>query len=190
MLTTGVSAYCYDPYKFPGKGSQTDYQKAAPIARSAFQLWQRGKLRDSIIAYTRAVEIYPFDANMHNGRGVVLSELGKKSEALSEYRKAIALEPAWGDPYNNIADDLLAQKDYRGAEDAIRKSIKLTPNEPVALITLAEICIATGRPAEAKKCLESASLMKPAPEQAAAIRHNIKVNLDKVNKMLGSNESK
>lgn len=183
---TAAAGLCYDPYSFPGKGSKAAYEKAMNFTRPGFKALQEGKLQEALSAYTKAIAIYPQDANMYNNRGAIFSRLGKSDLALADFRKAVALEPSWGEAYNNLADELMQRKDYSGAENAIKVSARLSPKEPIVWITLAEICIATNRPAEAKRYLLSASKMPPSIEQSEAVKQTIKSDLDKVNMMLGA----
>ncbi len=51
---------------------------------------------------TAAEREHPSDARIRNFRGVVLARLGQETEAASEYREAVRLDPTLEDAYKNL----------------------------------------------------------------------------------------
>lgn len=79
----------------------------------AYLLWRKGYLLHLLGQYSQAVpffrksiEIHP-TAEAHTFLGLSLSELGRLDEAIAECQKAIALDPDYGNPYNDIGAYLL-----------------------------------------------------------------------------------
>ena len=64
--------------------------------REAYQLWQEGYQR-----FEKSIEFHP-TPEAHTFLGWSMSYLGRLEEAIEECRKAIALDPDYGNPYNDI----------------------------------------------------------------------------------------
>ena len=74
----------------------------------AYDLWQEGYLlhtfgayEEAIEAYRKSIEVRP-TAEAHTFLGWSLSTLGRLDEAIGECKRAIALDPDFGNPYNDI----------------------------------------------------------------------------------------
>ena len=74
----------------------------------AYLLWREGTLfhmlgqyRGAIERFQKSIEIHP-TAEGHTYLGWSLSELGRLDEAIAECKKAIPLDPDYGNPYNDI----------------------------------------------------------------------------------------
>ena len=74
----------------------------------AYALWQqgylfhiRGDFEAAVVLFRRSIAVHP-TAEGHTFLGWSLSKLGKIQEALSECKKAIAIDPEFGNPYNDI----------------------------------------------------------------------------------------
>lgn len=70
-------------------------------------------------------------AATHNGLGFVLGRQARAEEAIAEFRKAIALEPAFVPAYNNLAQQLAARGSLEEAAHYYRKSLALKPSAAV-----------------------------------------------------------
>lgn len=82
-------------------------EHAAALER-AYVLWQRGHILHSFGDYESAadhfrqsIEAYP-TAEGHTFLGWSLSHLGQTEEAIAQCKKAIELDPGYGNPYNDI----------------------------------------------------------------------------------------
>jgi tetratricopeptide (TPR) repeat protein len=76
--------------------------------RRAVELWQEGcrlqmagQLDEAILAYKRSIELHP-TAEAHTYLGWTYSFQGKLDEATAECLRAIEIDPAFGNPYNDI----------------------------------------------------------------------------------------
>ena len=79
----------------------------------AYALWERGyalhllgRYEAAVDRFRASIEILP-TAEGHTFLGWSLSMLGQVEEALAECRKAIALDPDYGNPYNDIGAYLI-----------------------------------------------------------------------------------
>lgn len=89
-------------------------EQDAGAAREAGILWQRGYLLHelgyyeiAILHFRRSIALRP-TAEGHTFLGWSLSHLGQLDEAIAECRKAIELDPEFGNPYNDIGVYLMA----------------------------------------------------------------------------------
>lgn len=80
----------------------------APDQVRAYVLWQQGYLlhlngrfETAVKLFRESIAVHP-TAEGHTFLGWSLSRLGRIEEALSECKKAIALDPDYGNPYNDI----------------------------------------------------------------------------------------
>ncbi len=74
----------------------------------AYALWERGyvlhlsgRYQEAVDSFRESIEILP-TAEGHTFLGWSLSMLGNLEEAVAECHKAIALDPDYGNPYNDI----------------------------------------------------------------------------------------
>lgn len=80
----------------------------AHLLQQAYLLWEQGYILHSFGEYESAaerfrqsIEAYP-TAEGHTFLGWSLSHLGKTEEAITQCKKAIELDPDYGNPYNDI----------------------------------------------------------------------------------------
>jgi tetratricopeptide (TPR) repeat protein len=98
-------------------------QEAVRWRELAYQAQMRGELDEAIELYTRSIEIYP-TAEAHTYRGWAMSYQGRLDEAIEECHKAIAIDPDFGNPYNDIGAYLIQQGDDYGAIPWLERAIK------------------------------------------------------------------
>lgn len=91
--------------------------------QQAYAAQSRGEIDEAIRLYTRSIEIYP-TAEAYTYRGWALSHQGRLDEAIEECHRAIAVDPEFGNPYNDIGAYLIQQGDYFGAIPWLRRALK------------------------------------------------------------------
>ena len=101
---------------------QSGERSENPDRMRAYALWQQGYLlhlsgeyQAAVDSFRESTEILP-TAEGHTFLGWSLSMLGHLEEALAECKKAIALDPDYGNPYNDIGAYLI---DLGRADEAI-----------------------------------------------------------------------
>jgi Tfp pilus assembly protein PilF len=87
---------------------QSGERSEIPDQVRAYALWERGyvlhlsgRYREAVDSFRESIEILP-TAEGHTFLGWSLSMLGHLEEAVAECHKAIALDPDYGNPYNDI----------------------------------------------------------------------------------------
>jgi Tfp pilus assembly protein PilF len=85
------------------------------VRKRALALWQEGQrlqlegeLEEAIILYTRSIAVCP-TAEAHTFLGWAYSFKNRLDDAIGECKKAIAVDPSFGNPYNDIGSYLIAQ---------------------------------------------------------------------------------
>jgi len=76
--------------------------------RAAYEHQMRGELDEAVRLYTRSIETYP-TAEGYTFRGWTYSFQGKIDKAIEECKKAIEVDPTFGNPYNDIGAYLVDQ---------------------------------------------------------------------------------
>ena len=79
-----------------------------PALERSYLFWQQGyvfhlfgQYEDAVRLFRKSIEVHP-TAEGHTFLGWSLSHLDRTEEALAECKKAIALDPDYGNPYNDI----------------------------------------------------------------------------------------
>jgi Tfp pilus assembly protein PilF len=94
---------------------ETQVGRAADLFQKAFEAQMRGELDEAVALYKESLAAYP-TAEAHTFLGWTYSFQGHLEEAIAECKKAITVDPAFGNPYNDIGAYLIEQGRY---EDAI-----------------------------------------------------------------------
>ena len=87
-----------------------------------------GKLRESLVASQKCVQLEPQDGAAHNNLGNTLKVLRRLNEAEASYRKAITLKPDYAEAYSNLGSSLQELGKLNEAEASYRKAITLKPD--------------------------------------------------------------
>jgi len=83
-------------------------EQAFAFFRKAYELHMSGELQPAIVLYKRSLEAQP-TAEAHTFLGWAYSFTGNLEEAMAECQRAIAIDPDFGNPYNDIGAYLIQQ---------------------------------------------------------------------------------
>jgi type IV pilus assembly protein PilF len=120
------------------------------------------ELREDKLAeqnFERSVRINPLDSDANNNFGRYLCDRKRADEAIKYFLAALR-NPLYQNPDRSYVNAGLCSRrrgDIAGAEDFMLKALKIQPNQPQALYSLADIAYARGSFAEAKTYLARAS---------------------------------
>jgi tetratricopeptide (TPR) repeat protein len=82
------------------------FQKAVALLREAYRRQMEGDLEGAIAHYQRSIAVHP-TAEAHTFLGWTYSFQQRYEEAIAECKAAIALDPDFGNPYNDIGSYLM-----------------------------------------------------------------------------------
>lgn len=106
------------------------------LKHQALELWMhgqrhhlRGDLERAIALYTKSLGLYP-TAEAYTFRGWAYSFEGRVDEAIVECKKAIALDPTFGNPYNDIGSYLVKKGKLDEAIEWLEKAKTASRYEP------------------------------------------------------------
>lgn len=86
--------------------SEEFFKLATELWHQAYNHQINGDLEEAVRLYEESIEIFP-TAEAHTFLGWTYSFQGKLDEAIEECRKAIQLDPDFGNPYNDIGAYLI-----------------------------------------------------------------------------------
>jgi len=81
-------------------------EKAVRLFHEAYRVQMEGKLEEAVRLYRESIASRP-TAEAHTFLGWTYSFQGKYEEAIAECQKAIAVDPEFGNPYNDIGAYLI-----------------------------------------------------------------------------------
>jgi Tfp pilus assembly protein PilF len=94
----------------------------------AIELWNQGvahhmqgDFQHAMMLYDESIEAFP-TAEAYTFRGWALRFLGRIDDAIAECRKAIAVDPAFGNPYNDIGSYLMSKGELDDAVEWFEKA--------------------------------------------------------------------
>jgi tetratricopeptide (TPR) repeat protein len=115
------------------KGSFEGDQDAARALAGLGEIYIKKNDMEKAMGYLQqAFETFPNDEKMSFTIAEILFTLGKASEAIVFYDKAIAIKSDWDAPYRQRGYAYLNLADYKMAVESFRKFLELAPNHPQA----------------------------------------------------------
>ena len=155
-------------------------------ALQATELWQEayghqmeGELDRAIEIYRRSIAVYP-TAEAHTFLGWTLSFQGRLEEATQECLRAIEIDPAFGNPYNDIGVYLMQQGKLDEAIPWLEKAKLAKRYEPrqFPFMNLGRIYLRRGRWWEALREFEGAVRAAPDDVEARKALHTMRARLN------------
>ncbi len=155
------------------------------LRKHALSLWQEGQrfhfegdLERAVELYGRSIAVFP-TAEAHTFRGWAYSLDDRLDDAIEECRKAISVDPTFGNPYNDLGSYLMAQGKPDEAIRWLEKAKDAPRYEPrhFPYMNLGRLFAAKGQLARAIREFEGALRLRPdEPGCLAALgrlRHRI-----------------
>lgn len=111
--------------------------------------------------YQLSIQSNPGSVRAHYWYAILLSALGRQSEAVAEARRAVALDPL--DLYNRVilGDAFYKARQYENAVNELEKTIALQPDLSPAYSILTKTLLQTGRSTEAISECEKGQASSP-----------------------------
>ena len=152
----------------------------------ALELWREGTARllagdleEAIGLFTQSLQAEP-TAEAYTFRGWAYSFAGRLDEAIEECRKAIATDPSFGNPYNDIGCYLMQKGDWDGAIPWFERAKTAARYEPrhFPYLNLGRIRAARGEIAEALAEFEGALRENPSDALALAALETLRLKVN------------
>jgi tetratricopeptide (TPR) repeat protein len=139
-----------------------------------------GKLKDSLIANQKVLEISPNDAEAHYNLGITLKELGRLEDAVTSYNKAVAIKPNLAEAHYNLGNALKELGRLGDAEISYKKAIAIKPDHTESHINLGSTLQKIGRIQEAEASFKNAIAIKP---DLAEAHYNLGTALQEIGRL-------
>lgn len=136
--------------------------RAHELFQQAYELQVDGKYNRAIRLYRKSIELYP-TAEAHTFLGWTYSFLERLDEAIAACHKAIAVDPDFGNPYNDIGVYLMKKGHYDEALPWLEKAKQAARYEPrhFPYVNAGRIFLAKGEWLRALKEFEQAVEIMP-----------------------------
>ena len=144
-------------------------RKAVELLQEAYRHQMAGELERAIDLYRQSIALHP-TAEAHTFLGWTYSFQGRYDEAIAECKEAIAVDPEFGNPYNDIGSYLLKLGRLDEAIPWLEEAIKAPRYEPrhYPHCNLGQVYWAKGLLAKAKSEFERALEIEPGYPHARA----------------------
>jgi Tfp pilus assembly protein PilF len=142
--------------------SQDKKQTAWEIFQQAYQAQMSGELDTAAELYRTSIEIFP-TAEAHTFLGWTYHFQGKVEDAIAECKRAIEVDPDFGNPYNDIGAYLISLGRHDEAISWLEKAIVAPRYDPRHFphFNLGRIYYAKGQFNRARQCFQDALRIEP-----------------------------
>lgn len=154
--------------------------------RRAIEVWKRayahqrqGELDQAIQLYLESLAIHP-TGEAHTFLGWTYSFQGRLDEAIAECHKAIAVDPDFGNPYNDIGVYLMQKGDLDGAIPWLEKAKRAPRYEPrqFPYMNLGRIYLRRGQWTEALREFEAGVRAVPKDPEMRKMLHELRAKFN------------
>jgi Flp pilus assembly protein TadD len=121
-----------------------------------------GKPGDAVKHFRASVDVRGDSPAAHYNLGTALSVAGQFDEAVTEYERAIALDPGYALAYSNLGSVLLQQGRSREAVKRLEQAVQLNPKNAEALNSLSVGYAAEGDVEKALATIDRALKLNPS----------------------------
>jgi len=154
-------------------------QRAIELWHEAYEHQMRQEHDQAIRLYLESIAVYP-TAEAHTFLGWTYSFQDRLDEAIAECHQAIALDPDFGNPYNDIGVYLMQKGDLEGAIPWLKRAKTAPRYEPrhYPYINLGRIYLQRNAWQEAERELEAAVRLAPGDLTARKLLHEVWARLN------------
>lgn len=140
---------------------------AQEFFHNAYRLQMQGELDLAVQLYKRSIELHP-TPEAYTFLGWTYHFQGKTDEAIAECKKAIALDPSFGNPYNDIGAYLIERGEWEEATPWLEKAIASPRYEAYHYpwYNLGRIYVHQEIYSKARECFKKALEIEPKYEAA------------------------
>src|SRR6185437_12224361 len=165
-----------DAYRRAGKSAAAipDYKEAVSRDATYWLAWHglglalaaTGDFEGSLDPLNRAVHESGEDELTVRSLASILTNLGRRSDAIAALRAGLAAHPDSAELRNDLGTALLRAGDVKGAETSLREAVRLRPESSPMRLNLANLLARTNRIDESKFEFQAAIRTDPASPEA------------------------
>jgi len=150
-------------------------ERAQELFEQAYAAQMNGDLDRAVELYRGSLEIHP-TAEAHTFLGWTYHFQGKVQDAIQECQRAIAVDPDFGNPYNDIGAYLISLNRYDEAISWLERATKAPRYDPrhYPYFNLGRVYLAKGMINRAKECFQEALRIEPRYREAQHAIENIR----------------
>jgi Tfp pilus assembly protein PilF len=151
-------------------------EQARELFQHAYEAQMAGELDRAVELYQRSLEIFP-TAEAHTFLGWTYHFQGDTEAAIAECKRAIEVDPAFGNPYNDIGAYLIDLGRCDEAISWLEQAIRAPRYEPRHFphFNLGRVYLAKGMFLRARQCFQESLRIEPdyplARQAIARLRH-------------------
>jgi Tfp pilus assembly protein PilF len=137
-------------------------EQALELFQQAYRAQIGGELDRAASLYKSSIELFP-TAEAHTFLGWTYHFQGKVEEAIAECKRAIEVDPRFGNPYNDIGAYLIDLKQYDEAIVWLERAIAAPRYDPRHFphFNLGRVYCAKGMLTRAQQCFQEALRIEP-----------------------------
>lgn len=145
------------------------YREAVRLLQEAYEHQMSGELDRAIALYRESIALHP-TAEAHTFLGWTYSFQGRLDDAIAECKQAIAVDPGFGNPYNDIGSYLIKLGRLDEAIPWLERAMQAPRYEPrhYPHCNLGQVYWAQGLLAKARREFQRALEIEPQYEAALA----------------------
>lgn len=141
------------------QSAESQVPSSIQSARKALKFFQDGKWEDAVKEFSNGIEKSKSNENksthiLYYYRGAAQENLDNLKEALSDYQKAIKLNPDFAPPYSKAGKIFSRRNDYEKAREFYKKAVELNDQDVTTLYNYAVVLINIREQSEAITILE------------------------------------
>lgn len=127
-LNTGIGGMPFGRDEFLTDQEAECKREALEYFKMAYQSQMKEELDEAVDLYRKSIEIYP-TAEAHTFLGWAYSFMNMTDEAIEECHRAIAVDPDFGNPYNDIGAYLIEKGDLNAAVEWLQRAMEASRYE-------------------------------------------------------------
>jgi tetratricopeptide (TPR) repeat protein len=127
-LDTGIGGMSFGAAELLSPDRETKKREALRLFQEAHNIQMQGNFHDAVELYQQSINAYP-TAEGHTFLGWTYSLMGRTDEAIEECHRAIEVDPAFGNPYNDIGAYLIEKGELDAAIPWLRKAMSASRYE-------------------------------------------------------------
>jgi len=145
-----------------GEGREEDKKAAWRFFRLAYERQMNGELEEAVDLYKQSIAAHP-TAEAYTFLGWTYSFMGRLDDAIAECRRAIQVDPEFGNPYNDIGAYLIEQGKLDEAIPWFKQAMQAKRYENPAFphLNLGRVYECKGQWDEALDCYKKALTLDP-----------------------------